>query len=214
MSETIAVAAEMREDTGKGASRRLRRQGLVPGILYGGHEDPQMINVRHNEMIRHLKEESFYSSLLDLQLGGKTTKVVLKDLQRHPAKPILLHVDFQRVSMKEKLTMHIPLHFENEATAVGVKAGGKITHNMTDLEVTCLPGNLPEFLSVDVGSMEIGEVLHVSDIALPAGVELATGVDPEAQVITLHAGYADSDAEPAGEEAAAAEGGEATEGAE
>lgn len=213
MSETIAVAATMREDTGKGASRRLRRQGLVPGILYGGHEDPQMINVRHNEMIRHLKEEAFYSSLLDLELDGKTTKVVLKDLQRHPAKPILLHVDFQRVSMKEKLTMHIPLHFENEDTAVGVKAGGKITHNMTDLEVTCLPGNLPEFLSVDVGSMDIGDVLHVSDIALPAGVELVPGLDPEAQVITLHAGYADSDAATAGGEEAA-DGGEATEGAE
>ena len=210
MSETIAVAAEMREDTGKGASRRLRRQGLVPGILYGGHEAPQMINVRHNEMIRHLKEEAFYSSLLDLELGGKTIKVVLKDLQRHPAKPVLLHVDFQRVSMKEKLSIQIPLHFENEETAVGVKAGGKITHNMTELEVTCLPGNLPEFISVDLGAMAVGDVLHVSEIVLPAGVELATGVDPEAQVITLHAGYADSDA--AGEEGA--EGGEASEGAE
>jgi large subunit ribosomal protein L25 len=202
MSETIEVVAESRTDGGKGASRRLRRQGLVPGIVYGGHKDPQMISVGHNDMLRRLEHESFYSSLLDLKLGTETTKVVLKDLQRHPAKPFLLHVDFQRVSMEEKLRLTVPLHFENEATAVGVKQGGVVSHNITEVEIACLPKDLPEYIAVDMAAMEIGDMIQVGQLALPEGVELTHAVDTDTPVVMIQAGYggAASDEEEGGEE--------------
>jgi large subunit ribosomal protein L25 len=189
MSETIEVVAQSRADAGKGASRRLRRTGLVPGIVYGGHRDPEMISLAHSDLIRNLEEESFYSSLLNLKVGDATTKVVLKDLQRHPAKPFVLHVDFQRISMEEKLRLTVPLHFENEATAVGVKKGGVVTHNLTEVEVTCLPQDLPSYIAVDMTTMEIGDIIHASDLVLPAGVELTASVEPETPVVMIQAGY-------------------------
>lgn len=194
MSESFEVVAETRSDEGKGASRRLRRQGLVPGIVYGGHKEPQMITLSHSDLLRKLEEESFYSSLLDLKVGDVAAKVVLKDLQRHPAKPFILHVDFQRVSMEERLRMTVPLHFENEEIAKGVKAGGKVSHNVTELEISCLPKDLPEYIEVDVAEMEIGDIVHVSDLALPEGVELTSSIDVDTPVVLIHAGY--SDAEP------------------
>ncbi|MGB5733388.1 MAG: 50S ribosomal protein L25/general stress protein Ctc [Thiohalocapsa sp.] len=205
MSESFEVVAETRSDEGKGASRRLRRQGLVPGIVYGGHKEPQMITLSHSDLLRKLEEESFYSSLLDLKVGDVAAKVVLKDLQRHPAKPFILHVDFQRVSMEERLRMTVPLHFENEEIAKGVKAGGKVSHNVTELEISCLPKDLPEYIEVDVAEMEIGDIVHVSDLALPEGVELTSSIDVDTPVVLIHAGY--SDAEPE-------EGEEGEEGAE
>jgi len=189
MSETFEVVAQQRTDEGKGASRRLRRQGLVPGIVYGGHQDPLMISVVHSDLIHQLEQESFYSSLLDLKVGDEGTKVVLKDLQRHPAKPFILHVDFQRVSMEEKLRMTVPLHFENETSAVGVKKGGVVSHNVTEVEVTCLPGALPEYIAVDMARMEVGDIIHVSDLVLPEGVELTHALEPETPVVMIHAGY-------------------------
>jgi len=207
MSENFEIVAEARADGGKGASRRLRREGLVPGIVYGGHEEPQMISLRHSELDRQLKNEAFYSSLLDLKVGGGVTKVVLKDLQRHPAKPLLLHVDFQRVSSQEKLRMTVPLHFENEATSVGVKAGGKVSHNLTEIEVTCLPADLPEYIGVDMAAMAVGDILHVSELTLPAGVEVTHAVEPDTPVVMIHAGYGGA----AGDEG---EGGEGEEGGE
>jgi large subunit ribosomal protein L25 len=189
MSENFVVAAKVRVDGGKGASRRLRREGLVPGIVYGGHQEPQMISVAHSELDRQLKNEAFYSSLLDLTVDGAATTVVLKDLQRHPAKPFVLHVDFQRVSREDKLRMTVPLHFENEATSVGVKAGGKVSHNLTEIEVTCLPADLPEFIAVDMAAMAVGDILHVSELSLPEGVELTHAVEPETPVVMIHAGY-------------------------
>jgi len=195
MSEFIEVVAEVRNDGGKGASRRLRRDGLVPGIVYGGHQEPQMIALAHNVLVRSLEEEAFYSSLLDLQVGDQRAKVVLKDLQRHPAKPFILHVDFQRVSMAEKLRMTVPLHFENEETSKGVKAGGKVSHNLTEIEITCLPNDLPEYLTVDMAEMEIGDIVPVSDVRLPEGVELTSSIDVDTPVVQIHAGYGDSDAE-------------------
>jgi len=203
MTENFVVTAKIREAGGKGASRRLRREGLVPGIVYGGHQEPQMISVAHSELERQLKSEAFYSSLLDLQIGDAASKVVLKDLQRHPAKPFVLHVDFQRVSSEEKLRMVVPLHFENEATAVGVKAGGKVSHNLTEIEVTCLPAALPEFIAVDMAGMNVGDILHVSELQLPDGVEVTHAVEPDTPVVMVHAGYggAASDEESEGESA-------------
>jgi large subunit ribosomal protein L25 len=192
VTDTIEVVAESRADGGKGASRRLRREGLVPGIVYGGHRDPEMISVGHNDLLRKLENESFYSTLLDLKLGGETAKVVLKDLQRHPAKPFILHVDFQRVSMQEKLRLTVPLHFENEATAVGVKKGGVVSHNLTEIEISCLPKDLPEFISVDMANLEIGEVVQVGGLALPEGVELTHALEPDTPVAAIQAGYGGS----------------------
>jgi len=209
MSESFEVVAQVRSDEGKGASRRLRRQGLVPGIVYGGHKEPQMLTLSHSDLLRKLEEESFYSSLIDLKVGDVRAKVVLKDLQRHPAKPFILHVDFQRVSMEERLRMLIPLHFENEEIAKGVKAGGKVSHNLTEIEVTCLPKDLPEYIAVDMAAMEIGDIVHVSELKLPEGVELTHAVDVETPVALIHAGYSGSEPEE-GEEGA--EGAEGTEG--
>jgi len=166
-----------------------------------------MIAVSHNEMLRKLADEAFYSSLLDLRLGDESTKVVLKDLQRHPAKPFILHVDFQRVSMEEKLRLTVPLHFENEATAVGVKKGGVVTHNLTEVEITCLPKDLPTFVAVDMAKLDIGDIVHVSELVLPSGVELTHAVEPETPVVMIQSGYGggaagDEEGEEGGEESA------------
>jgi large subunit ribosomal protein L25 len=209
MSDVFEVAAQPRTDTGKGASRRLRRTGLVPGIVYGGNAEPKMISVRHNELERQLDFEAFYSSLLDLSLDGETTKVVLKDLQRHPAKPFLLHVDFLRVSRDEKLRLTIPVHFLNEASCPGVKMGGKVSHNITELEVSCLPADLPEFISVDMAAMNVGDIIHVSELQLPPNVELTHSVDPEAPVVMIYtpqAAPAEDEEDEGGDAAASGEG--------
>jgi large subunit ribosomal protein L25 len=180
----------------------------VPGILYGGHQDPQPISVAHNGLLRQLEEEAFYSSLLDLKLDGETTKVVLKDLQRHPAKPFIIHADFQRVSAEDKLRMSVPLHFENEATSVGVKKGGVVSHNLTELEISCLPKDLPEYIVVDMAAMEVGDIMQAGDLPLPAGVELTHAVEPETPVVMIHAGYGGAGEEGEGETGEGAVGGE------
>jgi large subunit ribosomal protein L25 len=169
----FAINAEVRTDKGKGASRRLRRAGKVPGIVYGGNKEPQMLNVNHNELIRRLENESFYSHLLSLNVNGNSESVVLKALLRHPAKPFILHVDFQRVDATHKLHMHVPLHFINEDICVGVKTGGgSISHQMVEVEIHCLPQHLPEYLEVDMAAIEVGQTLHLSDLKLPEGVEI------------------------------------------
>ncbi len=195
MSETFYISAEPRSDSGTGASRRLRRQGQVPGILYGGGESPQMFSIAHSELLKQLEHEAFYSTLLDLELEGQTTRVVLKDLQRHPAKPFILHIDLQRVSQHETLRMTVPVHFDHEDTCKGVKLGGKIAHNITELEILCLPADLPEFIAIDMSEMAIGDTLHVRELVLPAGVELAHGTDLDAPVVQVLSGYGGSDAD-------------------
>lgn len=200
MSENFEVVAEARADGGKGASRRLRREGRVPGIVYGGHQEPQMISVPHSELDRQLKNEAFYSSLLDLNIDGASARVVLKDLQRHPAKPFVLHVDFQRVSSEEKLRMTVPFHFDNEDTSVGVKAGGKVSHNLTEIEISCLPADLPEYIAVDVANMAIGDILHVSELSLPEGVEVTHSVEAETPVVMIHSGYTAAEADEEGDD--------------
>jgi large subunit ribosomal protein L25 len=172
MSVEFTVEAQARADTGKGASRRLRHQGLVPGIVYGAGKDPQSITLDHNKVIQHIEHEAFFSHILDLAVDGKTEKVVVKDMQRHPAKRLVMHMDFLRVSDKEAIRMQVPLHFLGEETAPGVKKGGNVSHLVTDVEVNCLPSDLPEYLEVDISGLDVGDSLHLSDISLPKGVEL------------------------------------------
>lgn len=186
MGESFDINAKVREDGGKGASRRLRRTGMVPGILYGGHKDPQMITVAHNELAQSLEREAFYSRVLDLSLDGNTEKVVLKDLQRHPAKPFVTHVDFQRISADDKIRMLVPLHFINENTCPGVKMGGIVTHNINQAEVVCLPKDLPEFIIVDMADMGIGNSVHLGELTMPEGVELSHTLDTAAPVVSVH----------------------------
>ncbi|MET0067593.1 MAG: 50S ribosomal protein L25/general stress protein Ctc [Candidatus Thiodiazotropha sp.] len=204
MSSTFTVVAQLRTDMGKGASRRLRRDGKVPGIVYGAHQEPTPIMLMHHEMIHSLENEGFYSNLLTMELDGKKETVVLKDLQRHPAKPFVMHMDFQRVQADEKIRLHVPLHFVNEETCPGIKAGGQASHVMTDMEISCLPKDLPEFIEIDLGSLELGAILHASEVKLPEGVELITHEGNEDPiVVTIHAthkGEADAETDEEGGE--------------
>jgi large subunit ribosomal protein L25 len=144
MAISFELNAEPRTDTGKGASRRLRHAGKIPAIMYGGNKDPESLTLDHNEVIRNLEHEAFYSHILTVKVGGTETRAVMRDLQRHPSKPFVQHMDLQRVSESEKLRMHVPLHFLGEETAPGVKAGGMVSHEIIEVEVECLPKDLPE----------------------------------------------------------------------
>lgn len=191
MSVMFELNAEPRGDLGKGASRRLRRAGKVPAILYGGGRDPQALTLEHLEFTNLLQNETIYSHILTLKLGDQVESAVLRDLQRHPFKPTILHVDFLRVSADRKLRVHIPLHFVNEAGSRGVKQqGGIVSHALIDIEIACLPKDLPEFIEVDLTDLGMGEALHLSDLKLPVGVELATHIAPgselDAIVVSIH----------------------------
>lgn len=206
MSANFEVNAQSRSDSGKGASRRLRRTGLVPGIVYGAHKEPSRISVLHHELSHSLENEGFYANLLSLKVDGKVETVILKDLQRHPAKPIILHVDFQRIQADEKIRLNVPVHFINEATCPGIKSGGQASHVMTDMEISCLPKDLPEFIEVDMADMEMGAILHASDLQLPEGVELITHEGNENPiVVTVHAAHTTVEEEEEGEEGEEAE---------
>jgi large subunit ribosomal protein L25 len=206
MQENFEIDAVSRNDQGKGASRRLRREGLVPGIIYGGGKDPQMFATKHNELIQHLDHEAFYSHILTVKLDGKPQKVVLKDLQRHPSKPFVQHMDLMRVAEGDRIKMHVPLHFINEAKAPGVKAGGQVSHTVTDVEIICAAKDLPEFIEVDMGAMSVGDVIHLSEIKLPAGVELvamthADAAEHDTAVVSIQTPRgAGADADSEGEE--------------
>jgi len=173
MSSTFEIAATVREAAGKGASRRLRRlDDQVPGIIYGGDSAPTMLSLSHNALSKALEHEAFYSHILTITVNGKAERAVLRDLQRHPAKPRILHVDFQRVTGKEKITMQVPLHFTGAEETPGVKQqGGVITYYESDIGIRCLPDHLPESITVDVSKMVLDQTLHLSDIKLPKGVE-------------------------------------------
>jgi large subunit ribosomal protein L25 len=172
MSKKFVLEASSRADLGKGASRRLRRlSDAVPAIIYGGDKAPANISLDHKKLMHDVENEAFFTSILTLKVDGVAESVIVKDLQRHPAKPSILHADFQRVSADHALHVKVPLHFLNEATAIGVKqGGGKVMHLLTELEVTCLPKDLPEFIEVDVKNLNVGDSLHIADLALPAGV--------------------------------------------
>lgn len=205
---TIVLEAETRADIGKGASRRLRRlEGKVPGVLYGSGKAPKPIHLLHSKLLKALETESIYSSVFDLNIDGKVERVILKDLQRHPYKAIILHMDLQRVSAKDILVKMIPLHFVNEEEAKGVKEGGMVNHTMNQVEVRCEARHLPEFIEVDVVNLGLGDVLHLSDLKLPEGVHLATDVklaEHDHPVVSIHLSKVDSAAEDEIEAAAAA----------
>ena len=208
MSASFDIEVQAREDAGKGASRRLRRTGMVPGIIYGGHKDATNIAVDHNELIQHLENEAFYSHILNVTLGGNSERVVLKDLQRHPAKPFVTHIDFLRISEAETIRMLVPLHFTNEKASPGIKMGGLARHSIKEVEITCLPKDLPEFIEVDLTGMEIGSTIHVSELSLPEGIDLTSSLDPNAAVVSIHGARTEEDeseGEEEGEEAAVEE---------
>ena len=171
MANDYSLTATSRTDLGKGASRRLRREALIPAIVYGGDSDPAPITVKSNEMTRNLMEESFYASLITLDIEGTEETVILRDLHRHPFKAIILHADFQRVNAKEALTVTVPFHFINEDTATGVKMGGGIiNHVMNEIEISCLPKNIPEYIEIDIAELDLHESISLSDIKFPEGV--------------------------------------------
>ena len=173
MAVEFQLNAEMRADMGKGASRRLRRAGKVPGILYGGKKEPAALTFPHKDVAKSLEHEAFYSHILTVSVDGKAEKAVLKDLQRHPFKPVIMHLDLQRVTDTDKIRVHVPLHFIGEDVAPGVKLrSGIVNHLMKHVDVTCLAKDLPEYIEVDVSSLEAGESVHLSDLKLPAGVEI------------------------------------------
>ncbi len=170
MSTKYQLAAEMREDLGKGASRRLRRQSLIPAILYGAGRPAWSLSLKENQLVRNLQEESFYASIIELTFEGKPQKVFMKDLQRHPAKDLILHVDLMRVRDDVEMVLTLPIHLLNDETSVGIKAGGILMRTMADIEISCLPANLPEFIELDIAELELGSALHISDIKFPEGV--------------------------------------------
>ena len=209
MAAKYELAAEMREDLGKGASRRLRRVNKIPAVLYGAGRPAWSLTLNENQLMRNLQEESFYAAIIELTLEGKQQKVFLRDLQRHPAKPFVLHVDLQRVRDDVEMTVVLPLHILNEVTAHGVKMeGGVVTRNLSDIEVVCLPGNLPEYIEVDLADLKLGESLHLSDIKFPEGVsstELSHGEDHDHLIVSIHAPRAEEVIEDEAPEAPATE---------
>ena len=174
MSEKTTIIAEIREDVGKGASRRLRRSGKVPGVIYGGHRDPVALTLEQRELLHEAENEAFYASVLEIKVAdGRTQQAVVRDMQRHPFKPIIMHIDFMRVSAEEILRMAVPLHFVGEEQSPAGKASGVvIQHQMTEVEIAALPKDLPEYLSVDLSRMNAGDVVMLSDITLPEGVSI------------------------------------------
>jgi large subunit ribosomal protein L25 len=195
------LSAQTREEAGKGSSRRLRRlEGLVPAIVYGGKNEPKSIQLAHKDLKRALEEESFYASIITLEIDGKEEPVILKALQRHPAKSVVLHADFQRASAGTVLKVNVPVHFLNESTCKGVKMqGGVIHHDAVEIEVSCSPKDLPEFIEVDLADVELDQVIHLADIKAPKGVTfVALAHDSNLPVVSIHkAKGASADAEPA-----------------
>lgn len=191
MSQEFVIEAFPRDDQGKGASRRLRREERkIPAIIYGGGKDATPVAIWHNELKKALENEAFFSHILTVELNGKKESVILKDLQRHPYKPILTHADFLRVDKDHEIHVNVPLHFVNEDTAPAIKLhGGVANHQINEVEVICLPQNLPEFIEVDMTSVEMDQVVHLSDLKLPEGVKIAAllqGEDHDLPVVAIH----------------------------
>jgi len=224
MENLFEVNAELRTDEGKGASRRLRHAGKVPAIMYGGDDAPVSITLDHNKFLRHLQEDAFYAHILTVNVDGKKQQVVLKDLQRHPASDVkIIHADFLRIDANHAMTMTVALHFIGDDVAPGVKAGGVVGHLISDVEISCLPKDLPEFIEVNTSALELDASLHLSEIVLPEGVTLTAlshNQDEDLEdgarsaydqaVVSIHTPRAaaveeDDDAEAATEEAATEE---------
>ncbi len=184
---SISISAVKRDVKGTGASRRARRAGNVPGVVYGGGKDAVKLEMNHKELFLQFRHEAFHASILDLILDGKKESVLLRDYQMHPVRNTIQHIDFQRVSANEKIHVKVPFHFMHEDTAPGVKIGGGIVaHILTEAEVSCLPKDLPEFIEVDLAALEIGQSVHLSQITLPKGVEfVALAHDNDAAVAAI-----------------------------
>ncbi len=190
MSDQFELIAEVRTDLGKGASRRLRRfDGRVPAIIYGGDKAPQSLSLISKDLEKSLENEAFYSHVLVVKVGDVKEKAILKDLQRHPAKNRITHVDFMRIDENVAIKVHVPIHFLNEETCYGVKTeGGMIQHQATDIEVQCLPGDIPAFIEVDMLKVKVGQIIHLSEVTLPAGVAsvaLALGEDHDLAIASV-----------------------------
>jgi large subunit ribosomal protein L25 len=213
MRIAFELSAEPRNDQGKGASRRLRHSGKVPAILYGAHVEPTRLSLEHHKLMALVADEKFYSSIISIKVGGQQQPAVVKDVQMHPARNAVLHVDLQRVLENEKIRLYVPIHFKGEAAAPGVKTqGGVVSHHMADLEIVCLPKDLPEYIELDLSGMNLNDSLYVSDIKVGPGVTvsaLAHGANPP--VVSIHAPRvaepeptAEAEAAPAAEGAVAA----------
>ena len=191
-ADQFELNCSVRADSGKGASRRLRRlDNAIPAILYGGNKDPMALTIAHDDILHATENEAFFSHIITLNIGKDKEKAVIKALQRHPAKPFIMHADFLRVDEKQAITMKVPLHFINEDKCVGVKLGsGSIRKTLNELEISCLPNNLPQYIEVDMLEVEVGQTLHISDIALPEGVTsvaLSHGEDSDLSIAQVQA---------------------------
>jgi len=212
MTDSNIINAEIREDVGKGASRRLRRQGYIPAVLYGGKKDTATLSLEHEPTAHAASQESFYSSILEIRVGdGRQQKVVVRDVHHHPYKQQIMHLDFMRVSDEEVLKISVPIHFVGEDESPAGKISGLvIQHLVTDVEIAALPANLPEYLEVDLSNMEEGDVVTLSEVKLPEGVEITalSGADEDETMIanTVHIKESQGTGVAAAEEAAAAEG--------
>jgi large subunit ribosomal protein L25 len=215
MAHSFEFKVETRENSGKSHAKRLRReQSRVPAIIYGAKKPTESVTLSHNDVVVALTHEAIYSHILTLKFtDNKVEKVVLKDLQRDPGSQVkILHMDFLRISAKEKLSMAVPLHFLNQETAPGVKNdGGVVSHLISELEIKCLPSDLPEYIEVDIGELKLNESIHLSELKLPKGVELATPIQDEehdSAIVTIFTPRAEKEEEPVAEETAAEEGAE------
>ena len=190
MSDDFDLVADYREDTGKGSSRRLRRQGKVPAIIYGAGRPSRALTFDHNKVVKQLENESFYSSILSVKVGDKSQPAILKDLQRHPAKSQIMHIDLQRIVADQEIKMNVPLHFLNEEIAIGVKqGGGTVSRLMNEVEIVCLPKDLPEYIDVDIADLELDAMLSLSDITVPEGVTITSlAQDPpmDRPIVNIH----------------------------
>lgn len=185
----FTIDAQARDDLGKGASRRLRRNAdLVPGIIYGGNKAPKSISILAKDLAKLISNEAAFSHILEINVAGQKESVLIKALQRHPAKGFVLHIDFQRVIAGQKITTNVPLHFINEETAIGVKQeGGEISHMASEVEVSCLPKDLPESITVDMADVKLDQIIHLSDLKVPKGIEIvALTHDNDLAVATIH----------------------------
>jgi large subunit ribosomal protein L25 len=220
MAQDFDLIAETRTDAGKGASRRLRKAFKVPAIVYGGGKDPRAVVFDRNQLMRKMENEAFFSSVLTINIGKNSQPVILKDVQWHPAKNVVLHMDMQRIIADQAIKMTVPIHFLNEDEAVGVKlGGGSVAHMINEVEVTCLPADLPEYLEINIGDLELDQTLYLSDLKLPTGVEmLELTDDPETNkgVVSIHMikEVVEEEPEELVEGEALPEGEEAPEGAE
>ena len=204
MRVSFTFGADLRDTQGKGASRRLRHKGKVPAILYGGHQDAQALILDQQNLLTMIGNERFYSSIVQIKVGERTQEAIVKDIQMHPAKNVVVHVDLQRVVENEQIRIMLPIHFKNETASPGVKVqGGVVSHMRSDVEITCLPKDLPEFLELDLGAMNLNETKFLSDIPVPPGVTIPELQHRNAAIVSIHSPRAEEPEAVVAEAAAA-----------